>query len=234
MSNFNFNSLGETSFVSESSNYLKAYDIYPVNLTKIEKTTLKGKDGTEYGIVALEFKGCGDNKGVFTTNLFIPNKDADFERRVNETSGAHYPSSFEQFQYTLMQITQVINPTGAQKIIDNASKLKTIDDFIGLIIKALAGKDSVKAYLKLVGRVNNGVTYAALPSACVLGKDATAETKPSPLNFISLDESKLQFSNYELSQMKKFKEAKPTNMDKVENNPDKADSDIDLLDDIEL
>lgn len=233
MSNFNFNSLGETSFVSESGNYLKAYDIYPVNLTKIEKTTLKGKDGTEYGIVALEFEGCGDNKGVFTTNLFIPNKDADFERRVNETSGAHYPSAFEQFQYTLMQITQVINPAGAQKIIDNASKLKTIDDFIGLIIKALTGKDSVKAYLKLVGRVNNGVTYAALPSACVLGKDATAETKPSPLNFISLDESKLQFSNYELSQMKKFKEAKPTNMDKVENNPDKADSDVDL-DDLEL
>jgi len=233
MSNFNFNSLGETSFVSESGNYLKAYDIYPVNLTKIEKTSLKGKDGTEYGIVALEFKGCGDNKGVFTTNLFVPHKDSDFERGVNETSGAHYPSSFEQFQYTLMQITQVINPAGAQKIIDNASKLKTIDQFIDLIIKALTGKDSVKAYLKLVGRLNNGVTYAALPNACVLGKDATAETKPSPLNFISLDESKLQFSNYELSQMKKFKEAKPTNMDKVENNPDKADSDVDL-DDLEL
>ena len=231
MNNFNFSNLGETSFVSESGNYLKAYDIYPVNLTKIEKTTLKGKDGTEYGIVALEFKGCGDNKGTFTTNLFIPNKDSDFERRVNETTGAHYPSAFEQFQYTLMQITQVINPAGAQKIIDNASKLKTIDDFIGLIIKALTGKDSVKAYLKLVGRVNNGVTYAALPSACVLGKDATSDTKPSPLNFISLDESKLQFSNYEMSQMKKYKEAKPTNMDKVDS--DKSDDSIDL-DDIEL
>ena len=231
MSNFNFNSLGETSFVNENANYLKAYDIYPVNLTKIEKTTLKGKDGTEYSVVALEFKGCEDNKGIFTTNLFIPHKDEDFERRVNETSGAHYPSSFEQFQYTLMQITQVINPAGAQKIIDNASKLKTIDDFIGLIIKALTGKDSVKVYLKLVGRVNNGVTYAALPSACVLSKEATADTKPSPLNFISLDESKLQFSNYELSQMKKYKEAKPTNMDKVDSN--KSEDSIDL-DDIEL
>jgi hypothetical protein len=109
--------------------------------------------------------------------------------------------------------------------------LKTIDDFIGLIIKALTGKDSVKAYLKLVGRVNNGVTYAALPNACVLGKDATADTKPSPLNFTSLDESKLQFSNYELSQMKKYKEAKPTNMDKVDS--DKSSDSIDL-DDIEL
>lgn len=233
MSNFNFNSLGETSFVNESANYLKAYDIYPVNLTKIEKTTLKGKDGTEYGVVALEFKGCEDNKGIFTTNLFIPHKDEDFERRVNETSGAHYPSSFEQFQYTLMQITQVINPAGAQKIIDNASKLKSIDQFIDLIVKALTGKDSIKAYLKLVGRLTNGVTYAALPSACVLGKDATPDTKPSALNFISLDESKLQFSNYELSQMKKFKDAKPTNMDKVENNPDKSDSDVDL-DDLDL
>ena len=230
--NFNFSNLGNTSFTNDGPQYLKADDIYEVNLTKIEKTTLNGKDGTVYNVVALEFKGCGDNKGVYSHNLFVPHKDEDFVRRTNSTTGAKYPSAFEQFQYTLMQIAQVINPSGAQKIIENASKLKTIDQFIDLIIKALTNKSDVKVYLKLVGRVVNGVRYANLPNACVLGKDANDDTKPSALNFISADRDKLQFSNYELSEMKKYQNAKPTNMDKVEKAED--DSSEVNIDDIEL
>lgn len=227
MNNFNFSeSLSNNSFVNNGPQYLKADDIYAVNLTKVEKGSLKGKDGTDYSIIALEFKGCEDNTGVFTHNLFIPNKDSDFERRVNQTSGQKYPSSFEQFQYTLMQLVQVLNPTGAQKIIDNSSKIKTIDDFVGLAIKALTGKNNIKIYLKLVGRNVNGVRYAALPNACVLGKDATDETKPSALNFVSLDKSNLQFSNYEMSQMNKG--AKPSNMDKETS--EETNSELDDLD----
>ena len=168
MNNFNFGNLSETSFTNDAPQYLRPYDIYEVNLTKIEKTSLKGKDGTEYNVIALEFEGCGENKGIFTNNLFVPNKDSDFERRVNETTGAHYPSAFEQFQYTLMQITQIINPEGAKKIIDNASKLKSIDQFVDLIIKALTGKEKINVFLKLVGRNVKGTYYAALPNACEL------------------------------------------------------------------
>ena len=134
---------------------------------------------------------------------------------------------------TLMQMVQVINPTGAQKIIANSDKIKTIDQFIELVIKGLKDKNNVDVYLKLVGRNVNGTFYANLPNACVLGRDATAETKPSVLNFISTDENKLSFSNYELTQMKQYKSAKPTNMDKVENNPDSSDEELDL-DGIEL
>ena len=229
MNNFNFNGLAETSFVNNGPQYLRPYDIYEVNLTKIEKGSLKGKDGTEYGVVAMEFKGCGDNNGVYSHNLFIPNKDSDFERRVNETSGVFYPSAFEQFQYTLMQLMQVINPKGADKIKENASKLKSMDQFIDLIIKGLTGKTDVKFFLKLVGRNQGGTTYATIPNACVLGKKATAETKPSALNFVSLDKSLLAFSNYELTQMKNYKNAAPTNMDKeADENPDTAGDDVDL------
>ena len=178
----------------------------------------------------MEFKGCGENKGIFTHNIFIPNKDEDFERRTNPTSGAHYPSAFEQFQYTLMQILQVINPEGAKKLIANASKLKTIDQFIDLVIKGLTNKNSIKVFIKLVGRNVNGTFYASLPNACVLSKDATAETKPSPLNFISDKADNLQFSNYELSQMKAYKNAKPTNMEKEEEPEEKEDNfDLDSL-----
>ena len=50
-------------------------------------------------------------------------------------------------------------------------------------------------------------------------------------NFIG---DNLFFTNYELTQQKAYQNAKPTNMDKVdENNPDESDSDINL-DDIEL
>jgi hypothetical protein len=234
MNNFNFSGLSETSFTNNGPQYLRPYDIYEVNLTKAEKSSLKGKDGTEYGVIALEFKGCGDSNGVYTHNLFIPNKDSDFERRINETSGTPYPSAFEQFQYTLMQLVQVINPKGAEKIKENASKLKSMDQFIDLIIKALTGKADVKFFLKLVGRNQGGTTYATIPNACVLSKKATAETKPSPLNFVSTDKSLLAFSNYELTQMKNYKNATPTNMDKeAGENPDTAGDDVDL-DDISL
>jgi len=233
MTNFSFNGLNETSFTINGPQYLRPYDIYEVNLTKIEQTSLKGKDGTEYPVIAIEFTGCGDQTGVYNHNLFIPNKDEDFERRTNETSGAKYPSAFEQFQYTLMQLTEVINPKGAAKIKENASKLKSMEQFIDLIIKALSGKTDVKFFLKLVGRTQNNQTFSTLPSSCVLGKDAKPETKPSALNFVSLDKKLLNWSNYELTQMKKYQEAKPTAMkDKTDDNPDTADADVDL--DIDL
>jgi hypothetical protein len=228
---FNFSNIGETNFSSNAGAYLRPYDIYEVNLTKIEKTVLKSKDGTEYPVVTVEFTGCGDNKGTFTANLFIPRTEKDMERPVFKNNEGHEynrPSSFENFQYTLMQIVHALNPTGEQKIKENASKIKTIDQFIDLIIKAVSGKNNVKTNLKLVGRVNNGTTYAALPSACGLTK--TGEIFPT--NFIG---ENLFFSNYELTQQKAYKNAKPTDMTKVENNPDENQEENDIdLDGIEL
>lgn len=225
--NFNFNSLAETSFSSSSQNYLKPYDIYKVNLTKIAKSEIKGsKDpNAVYPVVELEFTST-EGKGIFTQNIFIPNSEQDFVRKENETSHKLMPSRFDQFQFTLMQIVEAINPEGAQKIKDNAGKLKTIEDFISIVIKALDKKNSVDVYLKLVGQNNNGTVYSRLPNACLIGRDGN----PAALNFINADSSKLFFSNYEVGQMNKYKEAKPTNMNEVENNPDKSDEDLDLND----
>lgn len=225
MSNFNFSDLATTSFQSNSTDYLKPYDIYKVILSKIERGNMKGKKdpNANYDIVTVEFTGTDDNPGVFNTNLFVPNKDADFERGENPTSGKASPSSFEKFQFTLMQIVEAINPTGAQKIKDNASKLKSIDDFINIVVKALTGKNN-EVYLKLIGRPNNGTTYASLPTSCYINKDTN---KPAPLNFISSDRSKLNFSNYELTQMKQYQNAKPTNMDSID---DTSNNDNDLGD----
>ena len=229
--NFSFNNLSEQNFTSNAGAYLRPYDIYTVNLTKIEKTILKGsKDpNAEYPVVALEFTGTGDNKGTFSANLFIPQTDDDMKRPVYKNNEGHEyerPSRFENFQFTLMQIVHAINPAGEEKIKANASKIKTVDQFIDLIIKALSGKNNVETNLKLVGRNNNGTIYAALPQACGLNKAGEV----FPVNFIG---ENLFFTNYELTQQKQYQNAKPTNMDKVDNNPDVADGDVDL-DGIEL
>ena len=227
MNNFNFGGLAETSFTNNGPQYLRPYDIYEVNLTKIEKSVLKGKDGTEYPVVAIEFTGCGEDKGVFTNNIFIPNKESDMERRTLKNANGHenqVASNFENFQFTLMQIVHALNPTGEEKIKANASKIKTIDQFVDLIIKALTGKENIETELKLVGRKNptNGVEYASLPNACGINKKGEI----FPVNFIG---ENLFFSNYELTQKKKYQNATPTNMDKVDEKSDDVD-----IDDIEV
>ena len=229
--NFNFNNLKDTSFVSNSGQHLKPYNIYKVNLTKIEKSELKGsKDpNAVYPIVTLEFTGCGEDKGVFTKNLFIPTTEDDNKRSTYKNANGHEyerPSRLENFQYTLMQIVHVLNPTGEEKIKANASKITTVDQFIDLIIKALAGKNKIETNLKLVGRNNNGVVYAELPNACGL----TKEGQIFATNFIG---DNLFFSNYELQQQKAYQNAKPTAMPKVENNPDEVEDD-DVLNDLEF
>ena len=228
---FNFSNLSEQNFTSNAGAYLRPYDIYTVNLTKIEKTILKGsKDpNAEYPVVALEFTGTGDNKGTFSANLFIPTTDEDMKRPTYKNNEGHEyerPSRFENFQFTLMQIVHALNPTGEEKIKANASKIKTIDQFIDLIIKVLAGKNNIETNLKLVGRNNNGTVYAALPNACGLNKAGEV----FPVNFIG---DNLFFTNYELTQQKNYQNAKPTNMDKVDNNPDESSDDLDL-DDLEV
>ena len=227
--NFNFSNLNNSNFTSTAGQYLRPYNIYTVNLTKIEKSELNGKDGnTVYPIIELEFTGVGDAKGVFTTNLFIPTSEKDMERRVSTNANGHEsprPSSFENFQYTLMQIVEVLNPSGAEKIKQNGDKIKTIDQFIELVMKALKGKENVTTNLKLVGRNNNGVVYAALPSACGINKKGEI----FPTNFIG---DNLFFSNYEITQQKAYQNAAPSNMDKEDTN-DNASDDVDL-DNIDL
>lgn len=227
--NFNFNNLSEQNFSSNSGQYLRPYNIYKVNLTKIEKTELKGsKDpNAVYPVIALEFTA---EEGIFTQNLFIPTTDVDMERPEFENEQGHKyqrPSRFENFQYTLMQIVHAINPSGEEKIKANGSKIKTVDQFIDLILKALKGKENVQTSLKLVGRNNNGTVYAALPNACGINKSGDV----FPVNFIG---DNLFFTNYELTQQKKYQNAAPTNMDKTESNPDVNIGEDLSLDDIEL
>lgn len=224
MNEFNFATLAEQEFTSNSQNYLKPYEIYEVSLTKIEKTDLKGsKDpNATYQVVAIEFTG---EDGIFSTNLFIPNRPEDFQRRENENTHKTSPSNWERFYMTLLQITEVLNPKASEKIKEYAKtgKIKSTDLFLDLIVKALNSKDLNKAYLKLVGRNNNGTVYSTLPTSCWVD---SRDNRVKPLNFISTDKTKLNFSNYEIQQMNQYKNATPTSMPDVKDEP--ADEGLDL------
>ena len=225
MLDFNFNSLENTNFAGNSTQYLRPYGIYKVNLTKIENTTITSKDkSSEYPVVSLEFTGCEENPGVFSTNIFIPTKQEDMERPVFKNKEGHEynrPSRFENFQYTLMQIVHALNPDGEEKIKNNASKIKSIDQFLDLVMRALKGKEKVNTYIKLVGRNNEGKVYSSLPDPCGLNK----ENKIFPVNFIGEKDS-LFFTNFEITQQKAYNNAKPTTMS--DDPKEEKNDDIDL------
>lgn len=232
---FNFDKLAEKSFTQTGASRLRPFDIYEVSLTKIEKTVLKGKNGTDYNVIALEFTG---ENGIHTENIFIPNKKEDFER-VTNTNGKLMPSSFERYEYTLLQLLEVVYPEGKEKIaakgaaLNKMEPVKAAEAFGEMVCKLLTGKKDIKFFLKLVGQLNNGSWYARIPNSCVMPKDATSSSDPSPISFVAKDRNSrgMEFSNYEMTQMKQYQTAKPTNMDKVEaSNPDKADSDLDDFD----
>ena len=221
--NFNFDQ--EQSYVASSQQYLKAYTINEVTLTKIEKTTLQGsKDpNASYDVIALEFTGTDKNPGVFSTNLFIPSSDEDAKRPTFKNAQGHEyerPSRAENFQYTLMQLMQVLNPEGAKAALAKLQgKNVSVDTFIQLVIGTIKKKPNAKTNLKLIGRNVNGTVYAQLPNACGLNK----EGKLFPINFVG---DTLFFSAYEEQQSKAVKDAKPT---PVAEDSAKEDEDIDDL-----
>ena len=221
--NFNFDQ--EQTYVASSQQYLKAYTINEVKLTKIEKTTLTGsKDpNASYDVVALEFTGTDKNPGVFTTNLFIPSSDEDAKRPTFKNAQGHEyerPSRAENFQYTLMQLMQVLNPEGAKAAFAKLQgKNVGVDTFVQLVIGTINKKPGTVTNLKLVGRNVNGTVYAQLPNACNINR----EGKLYPINFVG---DTLFFSAYEEQQSKAVKDAKPT---PVAENSTKEDNDIDDL-----
>lgn len=228
--NFNFGTMSATNFSSTAGRSLKPYNIYEVSLTDISFKDIKGtKDpNAVYHTIHLEFTG---EEGTYQHNLFIPETVKDTERPVYQNDAGHEyqrPSRFENYQYTLMQIVEAINPEGAKKIKDNASKIKSMETFNDLIMKALKNKENVKTNLKLVGRDVNGTVYANLPNACGINKAGEV----FPVNFIGKD---LFFSSYEEQQANKYKNAQPTPMpSQVLANDSNEDSEEMDFSDIEL
>lgn len=217
---FNFGNIAETNYEIKGGMSLKPYSINKVKLVKIAREEIQGKKdpNAKYKILSLEFAG---EDGTFKTNLFLPSREEDLQRRTYQNSNGHdtlYPSSMENYQSTLMQIVHTLNPEAEAKIKEMASKIKTIDQFTELIEKALANVGDIETNLKLVGRVNAGVTYADLPSACGIDREGKFYLK----KFIG---ENLSFNNSEMKKKREYENAAPTPMNDDALNVDEAKSD---------
>lgn len=222
MTTFNFSELSNVSAVN-TSKYLKPWEIYEVKFDGINQVDIPNKndESNPYKTVAISFTG---ESGNFTKNLFIPQTEEDKVRREYDSKEGRkiaYPSRYEEFIYTILQLAQVLNPESYPKMMANISKCKTIGDFIKLASTIINAKKGAKTHLKVTGRNSNGKVYADIPRVCAVNKDGDIWVSN---NFVG---DNLEFTAYEVQQAKAYHEATPTDMSilETENNPDKADSD---------
>lgn len=204
--NFNFGGFEGKSAINNSS-ALKPWNIYDVKFNGADKEELKGKDSTVYQTVKINFTGAD---GKFSKNLFIPKETPeDMERPECENKEGHKyqrPSRFEEFKWKLLQLAQVINQDGFEKLQKIANKIKTMDQFIDAILKIVNEKKGVETKLKLTGRNSNGTIYADIPNVAAINHDGELFISN---NFVG---SRVAFSSYEAQQAAAYSATKPTTM----------------------
>lgn len=208
---FNFGGIKETSAVGAVKS-LKPWGIYEVKFDGLELNDIKGKKDPEatYKTIKMSFS---NNEGVFVNNLFIPTTDQDAERPVYKNKDGHEyeaPSRFEDFKWTLLQLAQVVNPEGYKKLQEQSSRIKSMDDFVKIVIACANAKKGATTNLKLTGRTTeDGKTYARIPR--IVGVNKEGELFISD-KFVG---DNLEFTLYEADKAKAYHSAKPTDMETV-------------------
>lgn len=212
----NFGSLAETVAVS-GSRRLKPWGIYPVKFQGVEVREIQGKKDTSktYKILTAKFEG---ENGYYNEDTFFPNEDSTKRNTYKNKEGheVEMPSGFEQTMTYIAQLAGVLNPEGFKKMQEISSKFKSFDDVCKVLKQILTPKVGTECFIKLVGRNRDGRIQPALPRITALkeGKIFTSD------NFISLKQDILAFTEYEETQIKAYKNAKPTSMpDDVDDEP---------------
>lgn len=211
MTEFNFGGIQETSAVN-SNKSLKPWGIYTVNFDGLEFEEMKGKKDPSavYKTIKMKFSG---EEGGFSKNLFIPSTEEDAKRpEYTNREGHKYegPSHFESFKWTLLQLTQVVNPEGYKKLQEQSSKIKGMEDFLKLVMTVANAKKGFTTKLKLTGRTTeDGKTYAEIPRIVSVNKEGQLFISD---NFIG---DKVEFSAYEVEKVKAYNTAKPTDVSSI-------------------
>lgn len=213
----NFGSLAETVAVS-SSRRLKPWGIYPVKFQGVEVREIQGKKDPSkiYKILTAKFEG---ENGYYNEDTFFPNEDSVKRNTYTNKEGheVEMPSGFEQIRTYIAQLAGVLNPEGFKKMQAASSKFKSFDDVCKALNQILTPKVGTECFIKLVGRNRDGRIQPALPRITALNKEGKVFTSD---NFISLKQDILAFTEYEETQIKAYKNAKPTSMpDDVDDEP---------------
>lgn len=225
MSNLNFGSLATAQGVATGSKRLKSWEIHKVKFAGCKVETLQGKkDPTaEYKLLVTRFE---NDNGYFEERTFFPNDSSAVRPEFENANGHKYQgaSNWEQIQTFIMQLLANINPDKVANFQAASSKFKSFDDVCAALIKLTDPHKGKEVFIKLIGKTDkDGRINPAIPRICGVNKEGVLFVSD---NFISTKEGVLGFSDYELNQMKKVKDAKPTNMAKV-------DEDVSSSDDID-
>ncbi len=211
MSEFNFGGISGVSAV-RSNKSLQPWGIYSVEFEGLELVEMKGKKDPDavYKTVKMSFSG---DDGSFSNNLFIPSTEEDATRPVYKNKEGHEyesPSRFENFKWTLLQLAEVVNPEGYKKLQDQSSKIRTMDDFIKLVMAVANAKKGTKTLLKLTGRTTeDGKVYAQIPR--IVGVNKSGELFVSD-TFVG---DKVAWTDYEAEKVSAYHTAKPTDVASV-------------------
>ena len=213
----NFGSLADTVAVS-GSRRLKPWGIYPVKFQGVEIREIQGKKDTSktYKILTAKFEG---ENGYYNEDTFFPNEDSAKRNTYKNKEGheVEMPSGFEQTMTYIAQLAGVLNPEGFKKMQEISFKFKSFDDVCKVLKQILTPKVGTECFIKLVGRNRDGRIQPALPRITALNKEGNVFTSD---NFISLKQDILAFTEYEETQIKAYKNAKPTSIpDDVDDEP---------------
>ena len=213
----NFGSLADTVAVS-GSRRLKPWGIYPVKFQGVEIREIQGKKDTSktYKILTAKFEG---ENGYYNEDTFFPNEDSAKRNTYKNKEGheVEMPSGFEQTMSYIAQLAGVLNPEGFKKMQEISFKFKSFDDVCKVLKQILTPKVGTECFIKLVGRNRDGRIQPALPRITALNKEGNVFTSD---NFISLKQDILAFTEYEETQIKAYKNAKPTSIpDDVDDEP---------------
>jgi len=211
MSLFN---VDNTTPVASNGTALAGNVIHKVKFTGAEKETMKGKDGTEYPVVAVKFEAV-DGSGSIVDNIFAPTS------ATREKSGPNNylnPSSAEQFQTRLRQYIAALNPTLDKAITEGTKTLgaKDWDGMRDIIVAALISKGkniNKEVELKVL---KNSKGYAQIPGFVAGLTKPNEKGESNVYHTTKFIGEGLSFTDKELKQIQKQNEAKaPSNMGTV-------------------
>ena len=226
MGNLNFGTFVNAAGVATGSRRLKPWEIHHVKFKGCKIETLQGKkDPTaQYKLFVIRFE---NDKGYFEERIFFPDDRAAIRPTFTNSNGHEYerPSTWENIQTFIMQLLENINPDKVKNFQAASSKFRSFDDVCNAVIKLTDPHKDKEVFIKLIGKVDKeGRINPIVPYLCSLTKDGELYASD---NFISIKEGVLGFSDYEETQMKKLKGAKPTPMANVDEDVSSADDDTD-------
>lgn len=216
MAGFVFGPINDVQATANGSRRLRPWDIYEVKFVEAKYDTLQGtkeenKDQT-YEMLVVRFES---EDGYYEERIFAPGEKGNERYKNKNAQGHEYESAspMERLRIFIAQMIAVLAPDKMQKMVELAPKVQSFKQLCEVFAKLLEGAKGKTTHLKLSGRTDSKTNRVVpcLPKFAGVNKKGELFTAD---NFIG---DKLFFSPYEEEQQKKYRDAKPTDMEK--NNP---------------